>query len=520
MAAIPEGYLLPRRRTAIVVGSGVLAIMLASFANMMILAAVPQVATDLHGISQYAWIFTGYFVASTVSVPLWGKLSDTHGRRPLLAAAIACFTVGSAVCGAAPTITVLILGRALQGLGAGGIVPIAMTVTADLIAPRLRGKWEAYLGSAMVASSLSGPGVGGWLSDTVGWRWTFFALVPLGLVVLGATWVTLRYEAPRRQHRLDYPGAALLSAGLLLGLLATGWGGTRYAWASGPTVSLFACSAALLAAFGWWERRAREPIVPLALFRNRTFAAAQAAIFCSGATYFGAQTYIPLLVQGALGRSAASSGAILTPFMVSSLVTGMVAGQFVSRTGSYRAILLAAPIVTGSGFFLLTRLSTGLSTGAVVRDVLVVGVGVGLASSMLGVLVQNTVSNDMLGVASAANQFSRVIGGTIMLSVLGAVLTSQLTAELALRLPAASAHRSTVELLGDHAHATAVHASFAHALPHVFVVLIGVSVAMFAATLAIERKPLRRSAHVEPEAGAAMETADDVAPAYGTGTRG
>jgi EmrB/QacA subfamily drug resistance transporter len=500
----PGRYLFSRRRTFFVMSGAVLGIFVASIGHMMLIASVPSVISDLGGLDRYSWVFTGYFLASTVSIPLWGKLSDIYGRRTPLSLAIAAFVVGAIVCAAAPSMNVLIAGRALQGLGSGGIVPISMALTADLMAPRERGKWLAYLSGATVVSTMAGPVLGGWISDAFGWRWTFLAVAPLGLGALAFVWFAVRLPRPNRKHALDFVGAALLGAGLLAALLATSTGGTSRPWGSPTIVGLFVAGGLLLALFVWWERRVAEPIVPLALFRIRSFSASQVALFCNGAMHWGGQTYVPLLAQGALGASATGSGAILIPFMLASTLTGLLTGQIVSRTGRYRPALLVSPVVLFVGYFMLARLDVGLTTRQVVAATIVVGVGLGLSASMWGVVAQNAAPGDLMGVASASNQFSRVIGGTITLSVLGAVMTSQVHAELLRRVPSSAASGVGPEdLLGageglSPAARGAAQDVFAAAVPNVFYVLLGFAVISLAAALVVERRALRTTVHGAP----------------------
>jgi EmrB/QacA subfamily drug resistance transporter len=496
-------YLFSRRRTFFVMTGAVLGIFIASIGHMMLIASVPRVISDLGGLDRYSWVFTGYFLASTVSIPLWGKLSDIYGRRTPLSLAIAAFAIGALVCAAAPSMDVLIAGRALQGLGAGGIVPISMALTADLMAPRERGKWLAYLSAATVVSTMAGPVLGGWISDAFGWRWTFLTVVPLGLGALGFVWFTVRLPRSNKQHSLDFVGAALLGGGLLAALLATSWGGTSKPWGSSEIVALFVAGGLLIAVFVWWERRVREPIVPLELFRIRSFSASQVALFCNGAMHWGGQTYVPLLAQGALGASATGSGAILIPLMLSSTLTGLATGQIVSRTGRYRPALLLSPVALFVGYLMLARLDVGLTTRQVVVATIVVGIGLGLSASMWGVVGQNAAPRDVMGVVSASNQFSRVVGGTITLSILGAVMTSRVNAELARRLSHAQARNLRPEdLLGGDKLSPPVRAIardvYASAVPKVFFVLLGFAVVSFCAALVVERRALHTTVHGGP----------------------
>ena len=356
-------YRFGKRRTFVVVSGLLLGLLLAALNQTIVSTALPRIVADLGGFEHYSWVFSAYMLGATVTVPLYGKLSDIYGRRPFFALAIVFFMAGAVVSGTAQSMGQLIAGRAIQGIGAGGLVPLAMAVIGDLVAPRERGKWQSVTGAVFGVASVVGPATGGWISDNTSWRWAFFVSLPFGLIALAVVWLGFRLEPEHREHRVDYAGAALLTAGVSSGLLATVWGGVEYPWGSPQVEGLYLVSALLLAAFIRQERRAADPILPLGLFRSRTFAAAQVALFMIGAALFGTIMFIPLFVQGVLGRSATNSGAVLTPLILGFIVAGVAAGQIASRTGRYKAILLASPLVTGIGFVLLTQLGVNSTSG-------------------------------------------------------------------------------------------------------------------------------------------------------------
>jgi len=502
-------YLLGKRRTLIVFAGLLLGMLLAALNQTIVATALPDIVGDLGGFDHYSWVFSAYMLASTVTVPLYGKLSDVYGRRPFFLLAIVLFMVGAVVSGLAPSMTVLIVGRAIQGLGAGGLIPLAMAVIGDLIAPRERGKWQGLTGAVFGVASVVGPATGGWISDNASWRWAFFVSLPFGLLALVVVQRGFTMEPVHRDHTIDYTGAALLSAGLSAGLLATVWGGAQYPWGSPEIVGLFVASAVLLVSFVFWERRVPEPIMPLDLFRNRTFAASQVALFFIGAAMFGTIIYIPLFVQGVLGESATSSGAILTPLMLSLIGASVAAGQIVSRTGRYKAVLLTSPSVLLIGFALLSRLDAGSTLHETTRDMIVVGLGLGLGLQTFVLIVQNAVPRSMMGVATASTQFFRTIGATIGVTVMGALLTTRLHDELAGRLSPAELAR-----LGGTASPGALVAGGAAGLPAdvaaalrdalgaaihpVFALGIPLMALALAATLLVERRELRRSVHEGP----------------------
>jgi EmrB/QacA subfamily drug resistance transporter len=380
-------YPLGKRRTLIVFFGLMLGMLLAALDQTIVSTALPRIVTDLGGFQHYSWVFSAYMLGATVTVPLYGKLSDLYGRRPFFLLGITLFSAGSIISGLAGDMGMLIAGRAVQGLGAGGLIPLAIAAIGDIIPPRRRGKWQGFLGAVFAASSVLGPATGGWLTDNASWRWCFFVNLPLAALALLVVWFGFARRPRREVHSIDYVGALLLTSGAALGLLAAVWGGAEYPWRSGVIVGLFAVSALLLGLFVAQERRAREPILPLDLFHGRTFSAATVAVFAIGAAMFGAIIYVPLFVQRVLGDSASGSGAVLTPLMLGIILTSIAAGQLVSRTGRYRPVLIAGPPLLAAGFFLLSRLGVDSTRLVVTRDVVIVGLGIGLMMQTLTVAV-------------------------------------------------------------------------------------------------------------------------------------
>jgi EmrB/QacA subfamily drug resistance transporter len=483
-----SAYLLGKRRTLVVLSGLMLGMLLAALNQTIVSTALPRIVGDLGGFEHYSWVFSAYMLALTVSVPLYGKLSDLYGRRPFFVLGIVLFMSGAVLCGVAQSMSMLIAGRAVQGLGAGGLIPLAMAVIGDLIAPRERGKWQGLTGAVFGVASVVGPATGGWIADNANWRWAFFVSLPLGLLALVVVWLGFRVEVRRREHSVDWLGAFLLAAGVTSGLLATLWGGVEYPWSSPQIVALFAVAAVLLAGFLAHETRATEPILPLGLFRDRTFAAAQAALFFVGASMFGTIMFIPLFVQGVLGDSATSSGAVLTPLMLAFIGASVVSGQVVSRTGRYRPVLLTAPLVLLAGFLLLTRLDVSSTSGEVTLDMVVVGLGLGIGMQTYVLAVQNAAPSGTMGVATAATQFFRSVGGTVGVAAMGALLTAGLHGG------AAPGSLLAGEAGGDTA---AERAALADAMHTVFLACVPLVGLAFLATLLVEGRELRRT--VQPD---------------------
>ncbi|HWQ23915.1 MAG TPA: MDR family MFS transporter [Gaiellaceae bacterium] len=521
-----SAYLLGKRRTLVVFAGLLLGMLLAALNQTIVSTALPGIVADLGGFEHYSWVFSAYMLTATVTVPLYGKLSDIYGRRPLFALAIVLFMAGSVVSGLAPSMSVLIFGRAIQGLGAGGLIPLVMAVIGDLIAPRERGKWQGLTGAVFGIASVVGPATGGWITDNASWRWAFFVSLPFGALALAVVWRGFTMEPAHRSHRVDYVGAALLTGGVSAGLLATVWGGIEYPWGSPEIVGLFLACAVLLGAFLFWERRVPEPILPLGLFANRTFAASQVALFVTGAAMFGTIIFIPLFVQGVLGESATSSGAILTPLMLALVGASVLSGQVVSRTGRYKAILLASPLVLAVGFYLLAQLDVHSTTAETTRDMIVVGIGLGLGMQTFVVVVQNAVPQSVMGVATSTTQFFRTIGATVGVTVMGALLTSRLHVELAERLPALELAKlggasSPGALVAGGAQglpadvAATLRDALAAAMHPIFVIGLPMMAVAFVATLFIERRELRQTVHERPaKAGRELfdEIGDEFAP--------
>jgi EmrB/QacA subfamily drug resistance transporter len=496
-----------------VVGLG-LALFLASISHAMVVTSIPQIVGELGGVDHYSWILASYLLAQTVSVALWGKLSDMYGRRPLLVLGLGCFIVGCLVAAFAQSFATVVGGRVFQGLGAGCIVPVAFATLADMMQPRARAKWQGYFGTSVVVSSLLGPGLGGLIADAAGWRWVFIFQVPLAAAALVVVWTGVKLDLPRRQHALDVVGAALLAGALIPLLLAISMGGRDYPWGSGQILGLAGGGLVVLFVFGRWEQHAVEPILPLGLFRNRTFAAAQIGIFTVGAGVWTAQTFVPLLAQGGLGISAASSGLMLVPFTAAVGLSSMLAGQFVSRTGRLRPVLFASPLVLGTGFALLAWPTHRSIDAPLVAALVVAGVGAGLGGSMFLVAVQNAVSKSVMGVASGASHFSRVFAGALMLPVLGALFADRLYADVG-DSPGSRVlgQLSPQRLLGagrglPPAAAAELEHAFASATPIVFVVLLPLFAIALVSVFFIDGRELAPGEDATPVAAASPETGE------------
>ena len=460
-----DGYLLRRRATLAAMSGVLLGMLLAALNQTIVATALPRIVGELGGVAHYSWVFSAYMLGATVTTPIYGRLSDVYGRRPFFVAGIVIFMAGAVVCGAAGSMTQLVAGRAVQGLGAGALIPLAVATIGDLIPPSERGRWQGLTGAVFGFASIIGPTTGGWISDHADWRWVFFVSLPVGLVALAVVAATLKIPPhPERGTKVDYAGATLLAIGLSSGLLAIVEGGP---------LELYAVSALILAVFVWWERRIDQPVVPVELFASRVFTASNLAAFSVGVGMFGAIMFVPLYVQGVLGASATASGVVLTPLLLSMMVTSVGSGQVITRTGRYRWALIAGPVIMGAGFVLLAGMNVSSPRIQATAAMVVTGLGLGLLIQNLSLVVQNGVPSRHLGAATSAAQFFRSIGGTIGVSVMGAILSANLPAG------------ADAQQLAD-----AIHPVFVIGIP-----LMAVTLAL---VLAIPELPLRRTVREVP----------------------
>jgi EmrB/QacA subfamily drug resistance transporter len=424
---------IPRtRREILAVLPGLLvALLLAMLDQLIVGTAMPRIVGELGGIDHLSWVVTAYVLTATVSTPLYGKLGDLYGRKRLFLAAIVIFLIGSALSGLSQTMGQLIGFRALQGLGAGGLIVGVMAIIGDLIPPRERGRYQGYISAVMAAATVAGPLLGGFLTDHFSWRWAFYINLPLGVVALALLAVTLHLPRRRVSHRIDYLGAILLTVAATSAVLVTTWGGTQYAWDSPTILGLAALGAVGVVAFLVVERRAAEPVLPLRLFADRNFAASTATSFLVGFAMFGAVTFLPLFQQTVQGASATNSGLLLLPMMMSSLLVSLVVGAAISRTGRYRAF----PILGGAGLtvgmLLLSTLTTDTTKLTLAVYMVVLGIGMGLLMQVTMLIAQNSVHPRDMGVASSTSTFFRSIGGSFGVSLFGAVFASRLETSLA-----------------------------------------------------------------------------------------
>jgi EmrB/QacA subfamily drug resistance transporter len=424
-----------RREILIVLPGLMLAIMLAMLDNLIVGTAMPRIVGELGGIAHLSWVVTAYILASTITTPLYGKLGDLYGRKRFFMAAILIFLAGSALSGLSQSMTELISFRAIQGLGAGGLIVGALAVIGDLVPPRERGQYAGYMMAVMMLATIAGPLVGGFITDNFSWRWVFYVNVPVGGLALVYLAVTLHVPRNRLSHRVDYPGAALLAVAATALVLITTWGGTQYAWSSPQIILIAAGAAVALAAFVAVESRASEAILPLHLFRNANFTIASAMSFLAGFAMFGAITFLPLYQQTVQGASATNSGLLLLPMMAGAMVTAVVSGQLTTRTGKYKVYPILGGLGMAIGMYLLSLLGVGTSRTTSALYMIVLGIGMGFLMQTTTLIAQNSVSQRDMGVASSTRTFFQMIGGSFGVSLFGAIFASRLQGVLRTRLP-------------------------------------------------------------------------------------
>ena len=451
---VVEDYEQPRfsQRETLLTMFGVLMVMLlASLDQTIVSTAMPRVIADLHGFDRYTWVSTAYLLTSTVMVPIYGKLSDLFGRKPIFLFGVVVFLIGSALSGASQSMNQLIAFRALQGIGAGALMPIAIAIVGDLFTPRERGKWQGVTGGVWGISAIIGPTLGGWITQNASWRWVFYVNLPIGiaaLLVLIFLMPTLRGRA--KEISIDYVGAALLVLGTVPLLLGFTWAGSQYDWLSPQIFGLFSIAFISLASFivyeAWLERRGGQPIIEPSLFKNSIFSVSTLITTIFGMALFGGIFFIPLYVQGVVGSSATSSGLILTPLMLTSVAGSIVSGQLVSRLGRYKWIAILGMLVSVAGVVLLARLNVNSTNNDVLVAMLVLGLGLGIGMSLYTLIVQNALPTK-IGQSTATLTFFRQIGGTIALAAMGSVMTAAYLPAFHSALPVAILHAVPAQYL-------------------------------------------------------------------------
>jgi EmrB/QacA subfamily drug resistance transporter len=465
---------LDSQRQILVAFSGLLLGMLLGALDQTIVAtALPKIVGELGGLSQLSWVITAYLLASTASIPLWGKMGDLYGRKRLFQLALGVFLAGSALCGLASDIGQLIGFRALQGLGAGGLFTLAMAIVGELVTPRERGRYQGYIQAMFALASVAGPLIGGSIVDHFSWRWLFYVNLPIGAVALTVIGATLQLPIQRRQHAIDYLGAGLMAAGVTCLLLALVWGGNMYAWSSPVIVVLLVASVVLAVAFVVREQRAPEPVLPLPLLRNPILAISSAALFFSTSAFFAAVVFLPLFLQLVRGDTATSSGLLLLPLMLGTTVSAASSGRVISWTGRYKWFPVVGLALMAVTLFSFSQMGTATAPLTTALLMALFGLGFGMVGEVLILAVQNAVDQHELGTATGAANLFRALGGAVGVAVYGSIFNDQRD-----RLAQTSAN----------------------ALSPVFMAAALLAVAGFLVVLFLDERPLRQQPQPEPVA--------------------
>jgi EmrB/QacA subfamily drug resistance transporter len=423
-----------RREIYIVMSGLMIAMLLAMLDNTIVGTAMPTIVGDLGGLEHLSWVVTAYALATAMSTPVWAKLGDLYGRKGVFMTSIVVFLAGSALSGLAQNMAELIAFRAVQGVGAGGLMVGAVAIIADLVPPRERGRYQGLMAAVMPIAFIGGPLIGGFLTDNLSWRWAFYINLPLGVLALIVIWFTMKLPVVRREARIDWKGAALLATAVAALTLFTSWGGSQYAWGSWQIIGLGVLAVVAGGLFVRVERRVDEPILSLELFRKPNFSAAIVLTFLTGFAMFGAVTFLPQFQQNVQGASATSSGLLLLPLMAGMLGTSLLGGQYISRTGHYRWLLVVGAVLMAAGLGLFSTMGVGTGHLTASLFMVVLGVGMGMLMQTTNLVVQNSVDQRDVGAASGASTLFRTIGGSLGVSLLGVLYASNLQDTLAERL--------------------------------------------------------------------------------------
>ncbi|MET7852064.1 MDR family MFS transporter [Streptomyces avermitilis] len=508
------------RSVRVVLLALMIAMLLAMLDNMIVGTAMPTIVGELGGLQHLSWVVTAYTLATAASTPLWGKIGDMYGRKGAFMTSIVIFLVGSALSGMAQDMGQLIGFRAVQGLGAGGLMVGVMAIIGDLIPPRERGKYQGMMAGVMALAMIAGPLVGGTITDHLGWRWSFYINLPLGAVALAAVSAVLHLPKKRSQARIDYLGAGLLTVGITSIVLVTTWGGSEYAWGSAVIMELIGIGVAALVGFVFWQTKAAEPVMPLHIFRSLNFTLMSVIGFITGFVMFGAVLFLPLYQQSVQGASATNSGLLLLPMLGAMLAVSMVAGRVTTNSGKYKVFPIVGSVLMTAGLFLLAQMDTDTSRFTSGVYMAVLGAGMGCLMQITMLVAQNSVEMRDMGVASSSTTLFRTLGSSFGVAIMGALFNQRVEDEMTARAGALgskvteqsaqldAASLAKLPVAAREAYQFAVSAGTHSAF------LLGAVVAVVAlvAAVFVKEVPLKGAGPQKPAEDAAGDAASDVPP--------
>jgi EmrB/QacA subfamily drug resistance transporter len=490
----------------VIMGALMITMLLAALDQTIVSTALPTIASDFHALNELSWVVTAYLITSAVVTPLYGKFSDLFGRKRMLIIAVVIFLIGSVLSGFAASMIQLIIFRAIQGIGAGGLMSMVFATIGDVVSPRERGKYQGLIGAVFGVSSVIGPLLGGFFTDNLSWRWIFFINIPLGALALAAIIFKLHIKVEKRDHKIDYLGALLLTVSVVSFLLATVWGGGTYAWGSLQIIWLLWSGVFFGYSFIWWQGHASEPILPLSLFKNSVFTVSSLLSFISGFAMFAAIIYLPEYMQIVRGYSATKSGLLMLPLVAGLLSASVISGRVISKTGKYRLFPLFGTVITGIGLVLMSGLMLDTNQWVLSVWMFITGVGIGSFMQVMTLAVQNAVDYKELGVATSAVTFFRSMGSSFGTSIFGAVLASRFLVHLKELAPAIAEHANGMGAAGvnilrtlPRAAAEPAFHAFTKSFDDIFLYASPIMLVAFVTAFFLKEIPLRNEIKQEAE---------------------